>query len=140
MTITLEVRPEIEAELARLAAERGMRIDIYAASLLDEAARLSVTPGKSNPPAARDMVELFAPLRGLNLNFERVAVISTGEGIPSRYEYPLQTDPREVLHTRIRLDEISTGRCYSRTILSDTIPLSAFRVSTISFDDRTRAG
>jgi hypothetical protein len=70
MTITLEIGPEIEAELARLAAARGMGIDAYAAGLLEEAARLSAAPGKSNPPA-KDLVELFAPLRGLNLDFER---------------------------------------------------------------------
>lgn len=48
-----------------------MEIDAYAASLLEEVARRVSTPGKSNSPPAKDMVELFAPLRGLNLNFER---------------------------------------------------------------------
>jgi hypothetical protein len=71
MTITLEIKPELEAELARLAAERGMGIDAYAASLLEEAARHPSVRGRSNPPPAEDMVELFAPLRGLNLDFER---------------------------------------------------------------------
>ena len=72
MTITLDIRPEIEAELARQAATHGLGIGAYAASLLEEAAHLpalSVKP--SAPPEAKDMVELFAPLRGLNLDFER---------------------------------------------------------------------
>jgi len=70
MTITLDIRPEIEAELARQAAAHGLAIGAYAASLLEEAAHASL-----NKPAtateAKDMVELFAPLRGLDLDFER---------------------------------------------------------------------
>ncbi len=34
MTITVDVRPEVQAELARQAAECGIGIDAYAASLL----------------------------------------------------------------------------------------------------------
>jgi hypothetical protein len=45
-----------------------MGIDAYTASLLEEAAHL--TAAHPAPPA-KDMVELFAPLRGVNLNFER---------------------------------------------------------------------
>jgi hypothetical protein len=40
MTITLEIRPELQAELARRAAAQGMAIDVYAAGLLEEAAYL----------------------------------------------------------------------------------------------------
>jgi hypothetical protein len=70
MTIILDIRPEIEAELARQAAAQGLGIDVYAASLLEEATHASsVKP--TSPAAAKDMVELFAPLRGLNLDFER---------------------------------------------------------------------
>ena len=69
MTITLDIKPEIEAELSRQAAAQGLGVDEYAATLLEEAAQAtSVKPALS---AARDMVELFAPLRGLNLDFER---------------------------------------------------------------------
>jgi hypothetical protein len=68
MTITLDIRPEIEAELSRQAAAQGLGIDEYAVTLLEEAAQvISVKPSSS----AKDMVELFAPLRGLNLDFER---------------------------------------------------------------------
>ena len=67
MIIAVDVRPEVEAELARQAALRGSPVEAYAATLLEEAAHLPVAP----PPVARNMVELFAPLRGLNLDFER---------------------------------------------------------------------
>jgi hypothetical protein len=68
MTITVDIKPEVQAELARQAAASGMGIDAYAASLLEEAAHL---PAAHPAPDAKDMLELFAPLRGLNLNFDR---------------------------------------------------------------------
>jgi hypothetical protein len=68
MTITVDVRPEVEAELARQAALRGRPVEAYAATLLEEAADL---PSAHPAPVARNMVELFAPLRGLNLSFDR---------------------------------------------------------------------
>jgi len=40
MTITLDIRPEVQAELARRAAARGRGIEAYAASLLDEAVQI----------------------------------------------------------------------------------------------------
>ncbi len=68
MTITVDITPEVQAALAREAAAHGRAVESYAASLLAEAVQIP-----SEPPAssAKDMVELFAPLRGLNLNFER---------------------------------------------------------------------
>jgi hypothetical protein len=70
MTITLDIRPEIEVELARQAAAHGLGIGAYAASLLEEAAHLPASSVRLSLPAeAKDMVELFAPLRGLNLEF-----------------------------------------------------------------------
>jgi plasmid stability protein len=68
VTITVEIRPEVQAELARQAAAHGRAIEAHAASLLEEAVRV---PAAHPVPPAKDMVELFAPLRGLNLNFER---------------------------------------------------------------------
>jgi hypothetical protein len=41
MTLTLDVRPELEAELARQAAAQGRAIEVAAASLLEEAVHLS---------------------------------------------------------------------------------------------------
>ncbi len=48
MTITVDIRPEVQAELAQQAAARGRAIEAYAASLLEEAVRL---PAASNRPA-----------------------------------------------------------------------------------------
>jgi hypothetical protein len=70
MTITLDIRPEVQDELARQAAAQGVAIGDYAASLLEEAAN-AVSAKTTDPATARDMVDLFAPLRGLNLDFER---------------------------------------------------------------------
>ena len=68
MTITVDITPEVQAALARQAAAHGRAVESYAASLLEEAVR---HPAAHAAPPAKDMVELFAPLRGLNLNFER---------------------------------------------------------------------
>ena len=68
MTITVGITPEVEAALTRQAAASGRAVEAYAASLLEEAVHL---PATHPVPPAKDMVELFAPLRGLNLNFER---------------------------------------------------------------------
>jgi plasmid stability protein len=68
MTITVDITPEVSAALARQAAEHGRAVEAYAASLLEEAVH---SPATRPAPPAKDMVELFAPLRGLNLDFER---------------------------------------------------------------------
>jgi len=67
MTITLEIRPELQAELARQAAIQGSEIEIYVAGLLEKA----TASLRASSHVAKDMVELFAPLRGLNIDFER---------------------------------------------------------------------
>ena len=67
MTITVDITPEVKAALAREAAAQGRAVESYAASLLAEAVHL---PAAHPAPPAKDMVELFAPLRGLNLDFE----------------------------------------------------------------------
>ena len=66
MTLTLDIRPEVQAELARQAAVQNRAIEAVAAALLEEAVHV---PTPSRP--AKTMVELFAPLRGLNIEFER---------------------------------------------------------------------
>ena len=67
MTITVDVRPEVEAELARRASMRGRPVEDYVVTLLEEALHLPAAP----TPAAKNMVEFFAPLRGLNLKLDR---------------------------------------------------------------------
>lgn len=69
MTITIDIKPEIQAELARQAAAQGQALESYAAALLEEAIHIPTAPLADVP--AKDMVELFAPLRGLNIDFER---------------------------------------------------------------------
>jgi hypothetical protein len=72
MTITLDIRPEVQAELARQAAARGRAIEAHAASLLEGAVHL---PAEIASPPANNLVELFAPVRGLfadgELDFRR---------------------------------------------------------------------
>jgi hypothetical protein len=54
MTITLDIRPELEAELARQAAAQGRALEAYAAGLLEQAAHLPAVPAPNAP--ARDIV------------------------------------------------------------------------------------
>jgi hypothetical protein len=60
MTITLDITPEVKAELARQAATQGRALEAYAASLLEEAARLPSGAGQ-----AANLVDLCEPIRGL---------------------------------------------------------------------------
>ena len=46
MTITVDIRPEVQAELARRAAVHGSAVEAYVARLLEEAARLPAGAGK----------------------------------------------------------------------------------------------
>jgi hypothetical protein len=48
MTITVDITPEAQAELARQAAAHGRAIEAYAASLLEEAAHLPAGANRLN--------------------------------------------------------------------------------------------
>jgi len=68
MSITIELAPELQAELVRQAATRGVGVDAYAASLIESAARLSVVPApaadhpqSSAPP--HEVVEAIETLK-----------------------------------------------------------------------------
>jgi hypothetical protein len=68
MTITIELAPELQAELARQAATQGIGIDAYAASLLEGAARLAFPSGattdKPQPSApSREVIEAIERLK-----------------------------------------------------------------------------
>jgi hypothetical protein len=74
MTITLEIGPELEAELVRQAAVRGMGIDAYAASVLKEAADRPASSGKAGDCAsttevvgAIEQLRVFGKTHGLSL-------------------------------------------------------------------------
>jgi hypothetical protein len=64
MTITIELAPELQAELARQAATQGVKIDVYAAGLLEDAAHRSVAPDKPHAsPPAREVIEAIERLK-----------------------------------------------------------------------------
>jgi hypothetical protein len=68
MTITLDIKPEVEAELAAQAAARGMDVSAYAATLLEQAAQ---------PPRQEERKQSFSeflinsPLAGSGIDLER---------------------------------------------------------------------
>jgi hypothetical protein len=66
--ITIDIKPEIEAELTAQAAARGMDVRVYAAKVLEEAAR----PGKDRVPK-KSFLEFLreSPLADVELDLER---------------------------------------------------------------------
>jgi len=68
MTITVEVKPEVEAELAAQAAARGMDVPAYAAVLLEQAAQPTEQPKRK-----QTLSEFFmeSPLAGSGIVIER---------------------------------------------------------------------
>jgi hypothetical protein len=66
MTVKLELPPEIEAGLLAQAQARGLSLELYAAQLLEHAAAPAGPHSRE-----KSLVELFVPLRGLNLDFGR---------------------------------------------------------------------
>jgi len=67
MTITLDIRPEVQAELARQAAAQGRAIEAVATALLEEAVQRPAAPAK--PQEARrtgqELIDAGAEVRGL---------------------------------------------------------------------------
>jgi hypothetical protein len=53
MSITLDIRPEVQAELARQAAAQGRSLEAYAASLLEEVAHPPFDKARAQAAAAR---------------------------------------------------------------------------------------
>ena len=60
MTLTLDIRPEVQAELARQAAAQGRAIKSVAVGLLEQAVHLPVGPA---PDA--DLIDIGERVRGL---------------------------------------------------------------------------
>ena len=50
MTITIDLTPELRAELVRQAATQGVEFDAYAASLIEATARLRNVPAAAGVP------------------------------------------------------------------------------------------
>lgn len=67
MTVTLNLPPDVEAGLLAQAQTHGLPLEAY---LVQHVLRDAVQPAK--PAAARkSIVELFAPLRGIDVEFTR---------------------------------------------------------------------
>jgi hypothetical protein len=66
MTITIELAPELHAELARQAARQGVGLDAYAASLIEDAFSRSGCGADRRQPStpSRDVVEAIETLKG----------------------------------------------------------------------------
>ena len=60
MTITVEITPEVEAELARQAAGKGRAIEEHAARLLQEAAHVLDEKPRLTPEGLKIMLEEMA--------------------------------------------------------------------------------
>lgn len=63
MSITVEIRPEVQAELARQAAAQGRALEAYAASLLEDAAH--VPPQQLPGRTGQELIDASAKVRGL---------------------------------------------------------------------------
>jgi hypothetical protein len=69
MSTTIELAPQLQAELTRQAAKRGVGVDAYAAGLLENATRFSNDPAPvaDNPQSAlpAKLSRLSRPLKAL---------------------------------------------------------------------------
>jgi len=64
MTITIEIAPELQAELARQAATQGVGISAYAAGLLEDAALRPPACDVPQPaPPATEVIEAIERLK-----------------------------------------------------------------------------
>jgi hypothetical protein len=77
MTITLDITPEVQAELARQAEAHGRALEAYAAGLLEEAAHAPAATISNAERRKREgrksLVEVCAMVRGLtdDVDFSR---------------------------------------------------------------------
>lgn len=72
MVITINVEPEVEAQLTAQAEARGMDVRTYAASLLEKAAHATPMHEEAKP-RKQSLSEFFmnSPLAGSELDLER---------------------------------------------------------------------
>ncbi len=75
MTITIELAPELQEELARQAATRGVGIDSYAASLIKDAACRATAADKA--PSSTPSPEVFEAIETLK-SFGKTHRLSLG--------------------------------------------------------------
>jgi hypothetical protein len=71
MTISVDIRPEVQAELARQAASRGSAIEDYLATLIEDA--LQSPTAATRQPRGNSLREVFDAVRGLadDVDFSR---------------------------------------------------------------------
>ena len=113
MTITVDIRPEVEAELARQAAVQGRAIEAVAATLLEEAVHLpsGTASGHEKPKHGerRSLVEVCAMVRGLTADVDFSRNPSTGrpvtcrERLSARHQRSFGTDQSHALPSGPRL-------------------------------------
>jgi hypothetical protein len=63
MTITVDITPEVEAELVRQAAVRGRAIEVHAATLLEDAVHLQAERAPAR--TGQSLIDACAKVRGL---------------------------------------------------------------------------
>ena len=73
MTITVDIRPEVQAELARQATAHGRAIEAHAASLLEQAVHLPATDQPQRDLPRKSLREVFEAAKGLadDVDFSR---------------------------------------------------------------------
>lgn len=67
MTLTIDITPELQAELIRQASAHGMALDLYAATLLEEAAHVPAAPKYHTRKEAIEQLKTFGKTHGLSL-------------------------------------------------------------------------
>ena len=82
MTITLDLAPDIEQGLLAQAQAKGLSITDYVEEIVEQQARQTApSPAPSSP--AKNLFELFAPVRGL-LTDEEIDTYFSRNRSPSR--------------------------------------------------------
>jgi hypothetical protein len=73
MTITVDIRPEVQAELARQANAHGRALEAHAATLLEEAVHLPATDQPQRDLPRKSLREVFEAVRSLadDVDFSR---------------------------------------------------------------------
>ena len=79
MTVTVEIRPEVEAELARQATVHGHAIEAYLASLIEQVVDLPAV--RQNRNEGKSLVEVCAMVRGLTDDLDSSRNPSTGRPV-----------------------------------------------------------
>jgi hypothetical protein len=80
MSLTVDLKPDVQAALARQAAAQGRALEAYAAILLEEAAR--VPPQQLRRRTGQELIDASAKVRGLLTDEEVDTLFIPGEVVP----------------------------------------------------------